>query len=316
MTYNFDPEFVDFIDTLPSIDLSDLKAVKHSRKNSFQASQDIDTSSLEITDLEIPGPENSPPVSIRIYKPKENRKNGPGLLYIHGGGFILGSIDGEHIGSANIAMNLNIIVVSVEYRLAPEFPYPAAIEDCYAALQWFATNAQSMGVDKTHIGICGQSAGGGLSAGTALLARDRKGPELCFQFLGIPEVDDRLNTHSMTQFVDTPVWNRPNAEMSWQYYLGDEWQPGGSDVPIYAAPSRATDLSGLPPAFITVMEFDPLRDEGINYAMKLLASGVSTELHAYPGTFHGSSMVVNAKVSQRASKEMLEALARGLGLEN
>jgi acetyl esterase len=317
MTYNFDPELVDFIDALPSTDISDPAALRQSRAEMGGISNtELDTSSLDISDLKIPGPEGDPDVSVRIYRPKQPRDNGPGLFYIHGGGFVLGSVDGEHAASASIAMNLNIVVVSVEYRLAPEFPYPAPLEDCYAALQWFSANAHSLGVDNTRIGICGQSAGGGLSAGTALLARDRNGPELCFQYLGIPEVDDRLDTPSMTQFVDTPMWARPNAEMSWKFYLGDNWQPGGADVPIYAAPSRATDLSGLPPAFVTVMEFDPLRDEGINYAMKLLECGVSTELHAYPGTFHGSSLVVGAKVSQRAGKEMMEALARGLGLND
>lgn len=316
MTYNFDPELIGFIEELPSTDISDPAALRNSREQMAGLSNvEIDTSALDIRDVDVPGPAGSPEVSIRVYRPKQQRENGPGLLYIHGGGFVLGSVDGEHASVAAIATNLNIVAVSVEYRLAPEDPYPAGVEDCYAALQWFAANASELGVDKTQIGICGQSAGGGLSAATALLARDRKGPELCFQFLGIPEVDDRLATPSMTQFVDTPMWARPNAEMSWKFYLGDNWQAGGKGVPIYAAPARAEDLSGLPPAFVTVMEFDPLRDEGINYAMKLLECGVSTELHAYPGTFHGSSLVTTAKVSQRAAKEMMEALARGLGID-
>jgi len=315
MSYNFDPELKDFVNNLPSTDISDPAALRASRSAFAEmVKDDIDTSGLDIKNIEISGPTGAPAVPVRVYKPQQPSGRIPGLLYIHGGGFVLGSVDSEHAAAVAIAKALNIVVVSVEYRLAPEDPYPAGIEDCYAALEWFAGNTVSLDVDSKRIGVCGQSAGGGLAAGVALLARDRNGPELCFQFLGIPEVDDRLVTPSITQFIDTPMWDRPKAIMSWKFYLGDKWQSGGKDVPIYASPARATDLSGLPPAFVSVMEFDPLRDEGINYALKLLECGVSTELHAYPGTFHGSSIVVSAKVSQRASKDMMAGLARGLGL--
>src|SRR5207247_8429091 len=133
-------------------------------------------------------------------------------------------------------------VVSVDYRLAPEDPFPAGLEDCYAALRWIHDRAEDLGVDRERIGVIGGSAGGGLAAGLALLARDRGGPSLCFQFLGIPELDDRLDTPSMRAFVDTPLWNRPNAELSWPYYLGEST----GDVSPYAAPARAPDLRGLP----------------------------------------------------------------------
>jgi acetyl esterase/lipase len=192
--------------------------------------------------------------------------------------------------------------------LAPEHPFPAGLEDCYAALRWMSAEAKALGVEPAHIGITGQSAGGGLAAGLALLARDRGGPAICYQVLGIPELDDRLETPSMNQFTDTPLWNRPNAVMSWKHYLGDD--PG--EVSPYAAPARAKNLTGLPPAYISTMEFDPLRDEGILYAMRLLEHGVSVELHQFPGTFHGSALVVNAEVSKRSAHEMTDALKRGL----
>jgi acetyl esterase/lipase len=186
------------------------------------------------------------------------------------------------------------VVVSVDYRLAPENPFPAGLEDCYAALSWFSTHAAELGVDPERIAIHGGSAGGGLCAALALLARDRSGPSIAFQYLGIPELDDRLTTSSMTTFVDTPMLNRPTAIHSWDAYLG----PGRrstDNVPPYAAPARATDLTGLPPAYISAMEFDPLRDEDIAYATALLAAGVPVELHLFPGTYHGSSVIANAE---------------------
>jgi acetyl esterase/lipase len=208
--------------------------------------------------------------------------------------------------------SLGIVVVAVEYRLAPENPFPCGLEDCYATLQWMAAQADSLAIDTDRVGVYGQSAGGGLAAALALLARDRGGPALCFQFLGIPELDDRLETTSMRQFVDTPMWHRANAIRSWLFYLGDDATRG--EVSPYAAPARATDLRGLPPAYVCTMEFDPLRDEGILYALALLQAGVPVELHQYPGTFHGSAMVPTAAVSRRGAAEALEVLRRGLGV--
>ena len=178
---------------------------------------------------------------------------------------------------------------------------------------WLHDQADALGVDPARVAINGGSAGGGLAAGLALLARDRGGPAICFQYLGIPELDDRLDTPSMQQFHDTPMWSRPQAEQSWQWYLGDAY--GTDDVSPYAAPARATDVAGLPPAYMSTMEFDPLRDEGINYALKLLAAGVSVELHSFPGTFHGSAMVTGAAVTQRDGAERFAVLRRALGLD-
>jgi acetyl esterase/lipase len=152
-----------------------------------------------------------------------------------------------------------------------------------------------------------------LAAATALLARDLAGPPLCFQMLHIPELDDRLETPSMRAFVDSPLWNRPLAVQSWKAYLGD--LAGTDDVPVYAAPARATDLRGLPPAYVSTAENDPLRDEGIGYALAMLQSGVSVEIHQFPGTFHGSALVTRAEVSKRASREAAVVLRRALGVD-
>lgn len=252
---------------------------------------------LEISDVIVDG------VPLRVYRPKDAVGDLPGILYLHGGGFCIGSVDTEHGGAVILANAVNAVVVNVDYRLAPEHPYPAGLEDCYTGLEHLAGLD---GVDASRLAVHGQSAGGGLAAATALLARDRGGPALAFQSLGIPELDDRLETPSMTAFTDTPMWSRTQAVTSWEHYLG------GRPADQYAAPARAEDLAGLPPAYVTACELDPLRDEGITYAMRLLAAGVSVELHAYPGTFHGAQLVPSAAVVKRMDADLLGALDRAL----
>ena len=315
MTYAFDPELAPFVEMLPASDMTDVHAARASLAAILAPmNAEVDQSGLRIEDRTIRGPDGAPPVVVRVYSPDSAApvEGRPALLDIHGGGFAVGDIDMEHGFAAGTARALDAVIVVVEYRLAPEHPFPAGLEDCYAALVWLHDNANAFDIDRTRIAVGGQSAGGGLSAATALLARDLGGPPLCFQFLGIPELDHRLETTSMRTFVDTPMWNRASAQRSWSWYLGEE---SGGDVSPYASPSIATDLRGLPPAYVTSMEFDPLRDEGILYALRLMEAGVSVELHSFPGTFHGSAAVPTAAVSRRATKEMVVALARGLGVE-
>jgi acetyl esterase len=248
-------------------------------------------------------------VPIRIY---QNDGEPTGLIvYFHGGGFVIGSIGLMDNVARELAHLSGAVVISVEYRLAPENPFPAGLEDCYASLVWLARNAEQLGIDADNIVIHGASAGGGLCAALAILARDRGGPTIAFQYLGIPELDDRLATASMQAFTDTPLWNLPSAEHSWDCYLG-EGVRGTAEVSPYAAPARATDLTGLPPAYISAMHFDPLRDEDIAYAQALLAAGVTVELHLFPGTFHGSTLATKAEVSKREMAESLAVLGRAL----
>ncbi|MEH6582641.1 MAG: alpha/beta hydrolase [Halioglobus sp.] len=313
MTYAIDPELAPVLEFLPALSIEDVPAARAGFDALIQQmNSELDESGLTIENRAIPGPEGAPDIPLRLYTPENTLDAVPALLHLHGGGFVLGNLDSEHATCLSLCRNLGIVLVSVDYRLAPETPYPGGLEDCYTALQWMSANAGDLGIDIDRIGVFGQSAGGGLSAATALLTRDRKGPKLCFQYLGIPEVDDRLDTPSMQQFVDTPMWARPAAELSWDYYLGDAYSRGGSDVPYHAAPARAENLAGLPPAHVTTMEFDPLRDEGVLYALKLMQAGVSVELHSYPGTFHGSALVTTAEVSRREAEEMRVALRRGL----
>lgn len=316
MNYNFDPEFdQEFLKVLPLSSFDDIPAARAGIENMLGAmNANLDTSQLDISDVTAPGLANDPDLTVRCYLPKRREATSGAVLYIHGGGFAVGSLESEHAGVCRFTEQLKVPFFSVEYRLAPEHPYPAPVDDCYAALLWLNANAARFNVDPDKVVLFGQSAGAGLAASTVLRAAKQGGPAISHQFLGIPELDDRLQTPSMTQFVDTPMWNRPNAELSWKYYLGEQYVPGSEAVPIEAAPARASvdDVRGLPPAFITAMEFDPLRDEAIHYSLKLLEAGVAVELHVYPGTFHGSSLFADADVSKRQQEHVISALTRAL----
>ena len=313
----FDPEFLEILPLLPTLTgFSDLDEIREMRDQiGLFVTESEPRDDVIREDCTVLGFDGDPDVPIRIYRPSSTSPDStspallPAVLEIHGGGFMIGSIEMMDEWCDRVAAEFLAVVVSVEYRLAPEDPFPAGIHDCYAALVWLADNAAELGVDPDRIAIGGQSAGGGLAAGTALLARDRGGPALCFQLLEIPELDHRLETPSMIEFTDTPLWNRPNAIWSWKHYLGPDHE---GTVSPYASPSLAEDLSGLPPAFVSVMEFDPLRDEGLTYAMRLLEAGVSTEVHAYPGTFHGSSMVPTAQVSLNSARDASAALRKAI----
>jgi len=312
-----DPELAALVDVLPVIDLSDPVAARTAFEEILVAIK-IDIPGIETLDIQdrtVPGWHGDPEVPVRVYRPRQaaGGARAPGIVMIHGGGFVIGSVEAEHAGAALTAIDTGAVVVSVEYRLAPEDPYPAGLHDCYAALSFLHAEADALGVDPTRVALLGASAGGGLAAATALLARDLGGLPVCFQMLHIPELDDRLETPSMRAFVDSPLWNRPLAVQSWKAYLGD--LSGSSDVPAYAAPARATDLSGLPPAYISTAENDPLRDEGMTYALRLLQAGVSVELHQFPGTFHGSALVTSAAVSKRSQREAALVLRRALGVD-
>jgi acetyl esterase len=314
MPYAFDPELAAFVDSIPPTDITDLAGARAGLAGMLEPlNADVDTSGLRIVDHDVPGPGGASPVLVRVYCPDAPAPIGgrPALLDIHGGGFVLGDITMQHGIAAIVARELGALVAVVEYRLAPEHPFPAGVEDCYAALRWLHDEASTLGVDTARVAVGGQSAGGGLAAAVALLARDRGGPPLCFQVLGIPELDHRLETTSMRTFVDTPLWHRPNAVLSWRYYLG----PDAGEVSPYASPAIAEDLRGLPPAYVTAMEFDPLRDEGILYALRLLEAGVPVELHTFPGTFHGSGAMVWAGVSRRGAEEQLGVLRRALRVD-
>lgn len=309
MDYAYDPELAPVVAALPRLDLTDIDEARalllemRAKMPAFAAPGNV-----ELTRRTIPGPADSPALEICLISPRARRGLAPGLLWIHGGGFVLGDINGDLPSPARIAAEVGAVVASVGYRLAPEHPYPAAVDDCYAALRWMTGQAGELGIDPRRIAVGGISAGAGLAAALALLARDRGGPALCLQLLETPELDDRIVTESMKVFNDTPLWTRDNAVISWSAYLG----PTPPDpVPPYAAPARAADLTGLPPAYLVTCEFDPLRDEGIAYAARLISAGVPTELHHYPGTFHGASGAgAGTAIASRMVRDRTDALRR------
>ncbi len=255
----------------------------------------------------IPSPAGEVPVV--IYR-RESPGIQAGLLWIHGGGYLFGSAEDDR--ARGIAEQLDCTVVSVDYRLAPEDPFPAGPEDCHAALLWMIENAAALQIDPARIAIGGASAGGGMAAGLALMNRDRRGPELACQLLLYPMIDNLHDTPS-GRYTNHPVWNQRTSFNAWEMYL--DGVPG-KDASPYAAAARATDLSGLPPAYVCVGALDLFRDEDIEYARRLIAADVPCELSVYPGLFHGGdSFMPQAAVSQRLERGFLHALGQRLGAE-
>ncbi|MDV7352743.1 alpha/beta hydrolase fold domain-containing protein [Rhodococcus oxybenzonivorans] len=312
MNYPLDAELVDAAGRVPAPDLTDVATARAASSARRGASIESDDS-VRIDDAEIGGIVKGSGPRVRVYRPDERAGPLPGLLHLHSGGFVMGSIEAAHARNVLLAAEVGAVVVAVDYRLAPEHPYPAALDDAVAALRWLVDGSEGLGVDRDRIAVHGRSAGAGLAAALTLRIRDEGGPRLCFQYLAAPQLDDRTSTASMRRFTDTPMWSRGAAQASWRHYLG-AGIPGSAAVPPYAAPARAKDLSGLPPAYIAAMEFDPMRDEALAYARALADAGVPVEVHLFPGTFHCSAVLVDAAVSRRELDEervvLREALRR------
>jgi len=269
---------------------------------------DLQPSEVTIEERTIPGPDGEIPIV--VYEPPTPAPRGA-LLWIHGGGFIIGSGRNDPHG-IGFSEHVGCTVVSVDYRLAPENRYQAALSDCVGALNWIFDSASLLGVDPKRIAIGGASAGGGLTAGVSLYNRDHAGRDVAFQLLIYPMLDDRHDTPSGHAITHPTVWNRELSFKAWKMYLGDEY--GTDSVSPYAAAARAQDLCGLPPALVTVGALDLFRDEDIEFAQRLMAAGVPTDLQVYAGMYHGAEMSVpEAVVSRRMRKEYRDALKRAIG---
>jgi acetyl esterase/lipase len=259
-------------------------------------------------DRTIPGPAGAPDVTVRIYTPAD--ATGvvlPGILYIHGGGMIIGDLDGEHLRAEMLCEVVNAVVVSTDYRKAPEDSHPAQVEDCYAALTWTADHASELNIDLDRLAVYGGSAGGNLAIATTLMARDKAGPSIAYLMAPYPMLDDRHATASSHGITEVGIWDREGNVEAWQWFLGDR------DADGYAAPARAESLAGLPPTFMDVGELDLFRDEDIAFAARLLQAGVPTEFHVYPGAYHASEVFApEAELSQRIWAARISALTRAL----
>jgi acetyl esterase/lipase len=294
------PELEAFISMFPPADLADPVTARKNLAELAAAAPGPDTTGMEIEERTVPA---DPDVAVRIYRPHRARG---GIVWLHGGGFVMGDLETEHPWAVRVADGSGAVVVSVGYRLAPEQRFPAALDDAYTVLTWAAGHAAELGIDPERIAVGGHAAGAGLAAAVALRARDQQGPPISFQLLSQPELDDRQETWSARNFTDTPFMTRDKVAASWRHYLGS------APASPYAAPARADDLSGLPPAYITTAEFDPNRDDAIGYAQRLLQARVPVELHQWPGTFHGSQAILSAGVSQRQIAELGAVLRRAL----
>jgi len=303
-----DPELLPLLDAFPTVtftseNLSELRA----RDLPFPPVGDC---GVELQERMISGPDGSLDIPVRIYRPQDSA--GPlGCIYhIHGGGFVGGSTREVEFLHRPLAAELSCVIVTVDYRLAPETAFPWNLEDCYAGLAWTFANATELGIDTARIGVMGESAGGGLAAALALLARDRREYRLAFQHLIYPMLDDRTCIAERNRHAGEFIWTRHNNRFGWTALLGHE--PGSEGVSPYAAPARAQHLEDLPPTFISTGQLDLFVDEDIDYAHRLICAGVPTELHVWPGAFHGFDLAPGTAASDAAQQASRAALARFL----
>ncbi len=303
-----DPALKGPLDHLPpELSLITKESILEARATVHHMLKFPDTEGVTVEKKQVATHEGNVPVF--IYRPENSKAVTPAILWIHGGGYIMGRADSNDF-AGEFAKKINATVVSVEYRLAPENPFPAGHNDVYAAFLWMVEHAEELGIDPKRIAVGGDSAGAGMAAGMVLHNRDVKGPAIALQLLIYPMLDNLHNTPSGS-IENYPVWNRQTSFNAWEMYLGGS-NPGVSVSP-YAAPARATDLRGLPKTFMTIGTVDLFRDEVVDYAQRLMAAGVPTELAVFPGMYHGSQVFVpDAPISQKMRDAYLSALENAL----
>ncbi len=298
------------VDAIPSTDMTD-ELVPIIRKQSAGQIVTADAEAQGVVREEVSVPGEGVEVRCLLYKPAEGGSGRPGYVHIHGGGYVMGSADASDIGNVAICAKLGAVVLSVDYRLAPEHPIPAPLDDCYAGLAWMHENADDLGVDRSRIGIGGESAGGGLAAALAIRARDAGKYAVCHQHLTYPMLDNLTGSdaHPGDPLVGEFVWTRQRNQYGWDRYLGD--------APAIApqVPARVEDYAALPHTWMFTVQLDLFRDENIEYARNLMAAGVDVETQIYAGACHGFQMLPGTKLGGRYVTDHMAALARGLGVE-
>lgn len=310
------PELLEELEAFPQVQLNDefiafLRRGGGADLSSMMKETPDDLAEVSCEETFIAGPAGAPDVRLLVYTPpQETGAARPALLHVHGGGYVLGTPEMSGVSNRRTALEHGCLVVSVDYRLAPETPWPGAVEDCYAALRWLHENAVAQNVDPARIAIGGESAGGGHAAALALLARDRGDYPICLQLLDAPMLDDRTaacdDPHPYTGEL---VWTAAKNSFGWRALLGME--PGGPEVPPNAVPARADNLIGLPPACITVGALDLFLEESLEYARRLSRAGVSIELLVTPGAYHGAGFNgTNSPLVAAKKRLQREALSR------
>jgi len=306
-----DPELLSVLDMFPPFPLSSdiLPGLRQMLNEIAAATPVAEASDVDVDERRIAASAEHE-IGVLVYTPHGRSSARPALLHIHGGGYIVGSAKMSQAANQLTASAADCVVVSVDYRLAPETPHPGPVEDCYAALKWLHDNAGALGVDPTRLAVAGESAGGGLAAALALLARDRGEIPLIHQHLTYPMIDDRTCTAEPHPYAGEFVWTASYNHFGWSSLLGGS--PGRKDVSPYAAAARAENLAGLPSTYIAVGALDLFVEENIEYARRLVRAGVPTELHVYPGTFHGFENATEARVTKAAQHSSVTALRRAL----
>ena len=304
-----DPDLLALFDSLPAVEFTtELLPAIRSTSLPFE----VDSAAVDAAELarrKVPGPKGAPEVEVAIYRPRDKSGAIPCILHLHGGGYVVGSTATLEPIHRSLSAAAGCCLVSVEYRLAPETRFPGAIEDCYAALTWLFAQAPSLGLDSARIGVMGESAGGGLAAALALLARDRGEHKLKFQHLIYPMLDDRTCVAQEPHpYAGEFLWTPRNNAFGWSALLGVA--PGSDNVSPYASAARAADLSGLPPTFISTGALDLFLEEDMEYARRLTRAGVSVELHVYPGAYHAFDILTKAPIAAAANRDSLSALRR------
>jgi acetyl esterase/lipase len=293
---------------LPFFAKTDVEAARSGTSRYFAqvaARSPVLRDAVAIDDFLVPSRTDSVPIPVRIYRPREYRR--AALVYLHGSGFSLGDLEMDDERCVLLARDSNSIVISVDYRLGPEYVYPVPLEDCYSAVCWVVEHAEDIDVNPRRIGIGGTSAGAAHAAGVAQLALDRGGPSLAAQMLLYPALDASMSSVTMRSL---PLEKRRDIETMWGFCFG----PSTPSTPSYGSPASRGDLTGLPPAYIAAAEFDLFRDEAVLYASRLLHAGVHTELHVWPRVPHAfDQFVPEAGISKRALAEQAQALVRLLG---